>query len=174
MGQEGLGKDWRTFGTYLERGLGRSARGDEALEGTFGEGEKHRAGLFYFLFFLPDSADKSARRVKGLRKVSSSFCKGVGRMERGGRRGGGSPARGAGVEQPRGWDSGQRALPPGGLRAAALWARAPGSRGAQAAGLHKLGWGQRKGASPHPGSASSWGPLKMSLLANETSASLLL
>lgn len=80
----------------------------------------------------------------------------------------------------RGWSSpadGTVASEPSllaGLRAVALWARAPGSRGAQAAGLHKPGWGQRKGASPHPGSASSWGPLKMSLLANETSASLLL
>lgn len=150
MGQEGLGKDWRTFGTHLERGLGRSARGDEALEGTFGEGEKHRAGPFYFLFFLPDSADKSARRVKGLRKVSSSFCKGVGRMERGGRRGGGSPARGAGVEQPRGWDSGQRALPPGGAPSCgSVGARAwlegrPGRRVAQA------GLGPAEGRFPSP------------------------
>lgn len=104
-------------------------------------------------------------------------------MERGGRPGGGragagGPARGAGAEQPRGWDSGQPALPPGGARSCgsdvALWARAPGSRGAQAAGLHRRGWGQRKGATPHPGSTSNWGPHKMSLLVNKTSAPLLL
>lgn len=145
MGQEGLGKDWRTFGTHLERGLGRSARGD-----VWGR-RKAQSGSFLFLFFLPDSADVSARRVKGLRKVSSSFCKGVGRMERGGRRGGGSPARGAGVEQPRGWDSGQRALPPGGAPSCcgSVGARAwlegrPGCRVAQA------GLGPAEGRFPSP------------------------
>lgn len=85
----------------------------------------------------------------------------------GGRREGpaleGPGAWGGGGPSPRGWEGGQRALPPGGAPSCCgsdvvLRARAPGSRGILATALHRRGWGQLKGITLHPVSASGQEP----------------
>lgn len=156
---------WELFGTHLERGLGQTARGDllANLGGQEGSGKRiffawlngqvgqegQELDLNKFPRTSPEGSEDRLGELNGGRRVGPA-------LEGPGAWGGGGPS-------PRGWEGGQRALPPGGAPSCCgsdvvLRARAPGSRGILATALRRRGWGQLKGITLHPVSASGQEP----------------